>query len=602
MGRLRVWEIALGYIVGLLAGLASAGLLVAVNGSPAVASLGGGGQPAAGLVIHLMVSAILGVTYAWLFKPALEGHVESLMSGLAYGLAGWILTSLSLMPILLGKGPQWQVEAAASAFPALAAYLFQGAVIGLVYHFLYDVMIRRVGSADEAVEAPRHRTVQHRIVILGGGFAGTTTAQHLEDLFARDDSVDITLVSNTNYLLFTPMLSEVTAGGVEPQHISTPLRSFFRRTRVIRGEAEAVDIEERVVRLAPTGTCAETEIPFDHLVLALGTVPNFFGRDRIAAQAFTFKSLEDATRLRNHVIEMLELADIAQDPKRCKSLLTFVVAGGGFAGSELIGGLNDFVRGSLLYYSNIPAEDVELILVHSGERILPELNPELAQYGHERLEDRGVTIRLETRVVDIVPGAVMLDNGETIRAETLIWTAGNRPHPLIRGMGLEVDAHGAAITDVALAVPGRPNVWAVGDCAAISDARTGEPAPPTAQHAQREAAILAHNIHAAIKGRKLKSFRHRSLGSLAVLGHQTAIAELRGLKFSGLLAWWLWRTIYLVKLPTLEKKVRVALDWTVDLFFPRDIVQTTAVRQPAPDGRVSDNAMWRTVTTEQQTR
>jgi len=295
---------------------------------------------------------------------------------------------------------------------------------------------------------------------------------------------------------------------------------------------------------------------------------------------------------------MLERADAERDPQRRKALLTFVVTGGGFAGAELIGGLNDFVRGSLWYYPNIPPEDVSLILVHPGERILPELSPELAEYARERLEARGVTFRLQTRVTDAMPGAVMLSDGETIATETLIWTAGNRPHPLFRRLGLELDTHGAVKTDATLAVPGSPNVWAVGDCAAIPDHRTGQPAPPTAQHAQRQAAVLARNIHAVIRGGKIRRFSHRSLGSLAVLGYQTAIAEIYGLKFSGLLAWWLWRAIYLAKLPTLEKKIRVALDWTVDLFFPRDIVQTMGVPRPTSHVPALERVPWMAVTVE----
>ena len=590
MKILRDQQIAVGVTAGVLAGLAHAGLLAALNGSSAVASLGGTNHLATGLVIHVLLSALVGVTYAWLFKfrgaenpdrrsgPALEVHAESLMSGLGYGLLWWMLLSLNLIPLLRGEGPQWQVEAVASAFPALLGYLFQGAIVGLGYHILSSAVIRWLGPVEEAVAEPQRPPVQQRIVILGGGYAGVRTAQHLERLFARDDSVAITLISKTNHLLFTPMLSEVTAGGVEAQHISTPLRAFLHRTQVIEAEVLTVDFDARMVRLASNGK-AHLDVPFDHLVLALGAVPTFFGLQGVEAQAFTFKSLEDAILIRNHVIQMLERADVETDAKRRKALLTVLVAGGGFAGAELIGGLNDFVRGSLWYYPNIPPEEVSLILVHSRERILPELSPTLAFYARERMEARGVTFKLGARVADAAHGEVQLNTGETIATESLIWTAGNSPHPLIREMGLEVDKRGAVKTDITLAARGQPNVWAVGDCAAITDARTGEPCPPTAQHALREAATLAHNIHAVIRSGKKRPFSYRSLGSLAVVGHQTACAELFGIKFSGLLAWWMWRTIYLAKLPTLEKKIRVALDWTIDLFFPRDIVHTFTFRK-----------------------
>lgn len=573
----------MGTTSGLLGGLAHAGLLAALTSSLAVAGLGGAEEPATGLVIHLTLSALMGITYAWLFKPSPVGHAESLMSGLAYGLLWWIVLSLNLIPITMGEGPQWHVEAAAYAFPALVGYLFQGAIVGLGYPILSDIVMRWLGPLDEPVEGVRSAPVEHRIVILGGGFAGVATAQHLERLFAADESVAITLISKTNHLLFTPMLSEVTAGGVEAQHISTPLRAFFRRTQVVRSEVETIDFEERVVRLAANGKSIHPAVPFDHLVLALGAVANFFGLRGVEAQAFTFKSLEDAILLRNHVIEMLERADSEPDSEQRKALVTFVVVGGGFAGAELVGGLNDFVRGSLWFYPNIPPKEVSLILVHSGELIMPELSSELADYAREKLRARGVMFKLRTRVVDAVSGGVMLSNGDMIRTNTLVWTAGNTPHPLIPEAGLEVNAGGGVKTEATLRTVGRSNVWALGDCAVVLDSRTGRPCPPTAQHALRQAATLAHNIHAVIRGRKTRPFSYRSLGSFAVLGHQTACAEIRGFKFSGLLAWWLWRTIYLIKLPTLEKKIRVALDWTVDLFFPRDIAQTMTFRHPARD-------------------
>lgn len=581
MSRLRPWQIALGIGAGLLAGLAHVGVLAALFGLPVIAGLAGTDEPATGLVIHLMLSALMGIAYAWLFKPVPESYAESVMTGLVYGLLWWMFLSLNLIPIAAGQGPQWQVEDAASAFSTLVGYLFQGSLVGLGYSILSDLVLPWLGLGDEAVEVSRSLPVEHRIVILGGGFAGVTTAQHLERLFQGDERVAITLISNTNHLLFTPMLSEITAGGVESQHISTPLRAFFNRTQVIRGEVEAVDLERRTVRLAADGGATGLDLPFEHLVLALGAVTNFFGLERVKTQAFTFKSLEDATLLRNHVIEMLERADAEPNPERRKRLLTFVVAGGGFAGAELVGALNDFVRGSRWFYPNIPAEEVSLILVQSGDRIMPELSTDLAEYALEKMKARGVTFKLATRVLDAVPGEVLLNNGESIRTGTLVWTASNSPNPLVRQIGVELNERGAVRTEATLSVARRANVWALGDCAAVVDGRTGKPCPPTAQHALRQAATLAHNIQAAIRGRKSKPFSYQSRGSLAVLGHQTACAEIWGVRFSGSLAWWLWRTFYLLKLPTLEKKIRVALDWTIDLFFPRDIVQTMNLRQTA---------------------
>jgi NADH dehydrogenase len=474
MARFRALQFATGAAAGLLAGLISAGLLAALDGAPAFAGLGGTNQPGLALAIHLALSALMGAGYAWLFKPA--GYAESLMSGSAYAVFWWALLPLSLLPVLMGSGPQWQAAAVAAAFPTLLGSLVQGGLTGLGYHILHGVAARRLGlpPAEEPTSVgsrgapPQPQPAQvlpavrrTSVVILGGGFAGVTTAQYLERLFGADESVSITLVSDTNHLLFTPMLSEVTAGGVEAQHIGPPLRAFFHRTRVVRGEVQTVDLAARIVRLAsdpadphaPPYAGTQPDLPVDHLVLALGAVPNFFGNKGIEANAFTFKSLGDAILLRNHVIEMLERADAEPDPQRRKALVTFVVAGGGFAGAELVGGLNDFVRGALWYYPNIPPEDVSLVLVHSGDRILPELSAGLGEYAREKMATRGVTFKLGRRLADAGPGRVTLSDGEAIPTETFVWTAGNMPHPLPRALGLEVDRRGSVVTDLTLAVP-----------------------------------------------------------------------------------------------------------------------------------------------------
>jgi len=255
-------------------------------------------------------------------------------------------------------------------------------------------------------------------------------------------------------------------------------------------------------------------------------------------------------------------------------MLTFVVDGGGFAGAEVAGGLNDFARGLLAYYPRIPPGDVQIVLVHSRDRILPELSESLASYALEHMRARGVTFKLEARVTDARRGMVVLNPPEEVPTETLVWTAGTRPHPLLGTLGVDNDPRGAVVVGATLAVPGQPGVWALGDCAAVPDTKTGRACAPTAQFAIREAATLAQNIHAAVRGRPMKSFHFDALGTLCVVGHHTACAEIKGLRFSGLFAWILWRTIYLAKLPGLERKAHVLGDWTIELFFPRDIAQT----------------------------
>jgi NADH dehydrogenase len=398
-------------------------------------------------------------------------------------------------------------------------------------------------------------------------------AEYLEEQLGG--SALITLVSETNALLFTPMLSEVAGSSLEPGHITTP--SSLHSAKFIRARVTGIDLAAHRVQL---GEDRREDIPYDHLVLALGAVSNYLGMPNLERFSFNFKTLLDAIRIRNHVIEMFEGADREPDPSLRKPILTFVIAGGGFTGIELAGALNDFARGILADYPGLHQDELSVIVVHSRERILPELSESLAHYAQRRMEGRGVVFRLNTRLIDAQPHMVVLSDGE-IPAHTLVWTAGTAPNPLLKSLAVEKDKRGAVVVDDALAIPGHPGTWALGDCAAISDAKTRKPCPPTAQFALREAELLARNIKAQIEGSPLRGFHFDSLGAFCVVGHQAACAELtlplargRSIRFSGLLAWFMWRGIYLTKLPGLERKIRVLMDWTIELFFPRDIVQT----------------------------
>jgi NADH dehydrogenase len=416
-----------------------------------------------------------------------------------------------------------------------------------------------------------------RIVILGGGFGGVYTALHLEKALARGANLDVTLVNRENFLLFTPMLHEVAASDLEMTHILNPIRKLLRRVHFVEGHVESIDLAERRVAVSHGSEHHHHDLEYDHLVIALGSVTNFYNLPGVEERALTMKSLGDAIYLRNRLIQLMEEANFECACDIRTPLLSIVVAGGGFAGVETIAAVNDFVREALEFYPKLDENLLRIVLVHDGSYLLPELGEKLGTYAQKKLAERKVEIRLKTRITGMSENGVGLSDGTVVPEKTLVWTAGTAPNPLLAALPCRRE-RGRLVANEYMEVPEWPGVWALGDCALIPDPRTGKPYPPTAQHALRQEKVLAGNILAAIQGGPKRPFVFTTIGLLAAIGKRTGVAQILGINFSGFLAWWLWRTIYLSKLPRFEKKVRVALDWLLDLIFSKDIVQFQMLR------------------------
>ena len=412
-------------------------------------------------------------------------------------------------------------------------------------------------------------SVRSRIVVLGGGIAGLTATRELERLFRGRRDVEITLVSRDNFLHLTPLLFEACSGVLELRHCAQPIRPCLRYARFVEATVEAVDIERRIVRAA--ALAGEIyELPYDQLVVALGASTNL-ALIPGSANALTFKTPADALLLRNHLIECLERADVETDRRRRAQLLSLVVIGGGLVGCELLGELTAFADDVLRYYPQIRRTELRFDLFEVGDRLLPESTPRLGDYAARILRGRGAALHLSTAVRGIEPGAVHAKDVD-IEADTIILAAGIAPSVVAAAIGVEHDRRGRITTDATLRSVSNPEVWAIGDCAAIPDP-SGHPYPALAQHALREARAVAHNIYAVDAGQPASAFIHRSLGTMAAFGHRRAAAEVRGICFTGFFAWWLRRTYYLFQMPRWDRRLRIALDWTVSLFFRPDLTK-----------------------------
>jgi len=420
-------------------------------------------------------------------------------------------------------------------------------------------------------------------VILGGGFAGVECARQLESEFGGNSEVELVMISEDNFLLFTPMLPQVASGMIETRHIVLPIRTICQKTKFYEGRIKNIDPFGKLINLWGTGDKRSVSIHYDFLVVALGSETNFFGMADVEKNAYTMKTLNDAVVLRNRIIDMLEQAENETNPILRKSFLNFVVAGGGFAGIETAGELMDLILDARKHYPNIHKDDLKVIVIEALPMILPGFNEKLAEFAKQKLIERGIDIKLQTAITSFDGNEVttkLLNQNpkdsvdeskvDSIITKTLIWTAGVTPVNTIKRSMLKTDRGKVIINDY-LEVQDFPGVFAIGDCALFLNPETKRPYPPTAQIAEAQAKIAAKNLTALIKNSEKEKFEYHSKGQMAIIGKRSGIATFLGMNISGFWAWLIWRNVYLSKIPTFDKQVRVFLDWTIDLFFDRDI-------------------------------
>lgn len=434
--------------------------------------------------------------------------------------------------------------------------------------------------------------VNRRIVILGGGFAGVECARELESSLKNESDFEIVMISQDNFLLFTPLLPQVASGMIETRHVISPIRTILKKTKFYEGKIKNIDPYGKTVTTWGTNERRGISLHYDFLVVALGSETNFFGLKDVEKNAYTMKTLNDAVVLRNRIIDMLEQGQNETDPLLKKSFLTFVVVGGGFAGVETAGEIHDFMLDAIDYYPNISKDEVNVTIVEALPRILPGFTEKLAEFSHKKMKERGIDIHLNTAVTsfdgkEVLVKEMMQEKTESseeqkitgIRTHTLIWTAGVTPVNVIK-RSLFKTQKGMIAVDDSLEVDGFAGTFAIGDCALTIDPNTKKPFAPTAQLAEAGAKTAAHNLVAVIKGKEKEKFEYKPKGQLAVIGKRTGIASVLGMNISGFWAWLLWRNIYLSKIPTFDKRIRVLLDWAIDLFFARDISRLKIMKKP----------------------
>jgi NADH dehydrogenase len=433
-------------------------------------------------------------------------------------------------------------------------------------------------------------TMAWNVVVVGGGFGGLNAARTIEKKFS-DDSVKVTLVSEQNFLLYTPFLPEAAAGTLEPRHVVTPLRSLLERSRLALGSMTGLDRERKVVHVR-NEEGDPVELRYDRLVLAPGSISRTLPIPGLAEHGAQFKSLADAIWLRNHVIRSLELAETVRDPQRLDELLTFVFVGGGYAGLESLAEIQDFASDAMEMYPVAREHGMRWLLVEAADRVLRELDPSLADYTVRELRKRGIDVRLDTQLREVTARDVLLSDGERIDTRTLVWTAGVKPSPLVADLGLPLDATGRIVVDTEMRVEGEDEIWAIGDAAAVPNPiNPDRPAPPTAQHARRQGIAAGLNVAASLGKGRAKPYAYKDRGSFVNLGRYKAVAMTGKLKLRGPLAWWMARSYHVSQIPGFSRKLRAVIDWTVSLPFKRDVSEVGSIGHPRRlDGSLTKTA------------
>jgi NADH:ubiquinone reductase (H+-translocating) len=423
-----------------------------------------------------------------------------------------------------------------------------------------------------------------RIVVVGGGYVGMYAALRLQKRLRRGEA-DITVIDPQPHMTYQPFLPEAAAGSIEPRHVVVPLRKVLKKCHHLTGRVTKIDHSQREVT-AELAAGNVTTIGYDVLIVAPGSVARTLPVPGLAEVGISFKSVGEAIYLRNHVLSRLDAAATTLDPALRRRLLTFLVVGGGYAGIEALAELADMARYASRYYENIHREDIRWVLVEAANRIMPEVGPKMGRYTVERLLDADIEVNLETRVNSMVGGHVELDDGQSFDADTIIWTAGVKPNPMLDDTDLPRDARGRVECGAELQVDGMPGVFCAGDCASVPDLSKDDPdakTSPSAQHAVRQAKVLADNVVAHLRGKEMKQYRHNYAGSVASLGLYKGVAEIYGIKLRGIVAWFMHRTYHVSRMPTWNRRIRIVFDWTGALFLGREVVSLGQIHDPKAD-------------------